>query len=177
MKKIVFSSVFIILFGAYIFSQRLNPPEVLPTASPVQVENTPSTPAVSEPPTPPVETQKKPLVSPSPVAKPVTKPAPTPVKPVGQYKDGSYTGVSADATYGNVQVKAIIKGGKITDVQFLDSPHTRDYSVQVNAMARPLLTQEAIQAQSAQVNGVSGATFSSGAFIQSLTSALAQAKN
>ncbi|GCE16015.1 hypothetical protein [Tengunoibacter tsumagoiensis] len=39
-----------------------------------------------------------------------------------QYKDGSYTGSVADAHWGNLQVKAIIKNGKITDVQFLQYP-------------------------------------------------------
>jgi len=175
MKKIIFSSVFIILFGTYVFSQKLNPPEVIPTTPPAQVENSPSAPTISEPPTPAPTPKPTPVTKPAPVTKP--KPTPVPVKSVGQFKDGTYTGISADATYGNIQVKAIISGGKITDVQFLDSPHSRDYSVQVNAMAKPLLRQEAIQTQSAKVNGVSGATFSSRAFIQSLTSALAQAKN
>jgi uncharacterized protein with FMN-binding domain len=74
-------------------------------------------------------------------------------------------------------VKAIISGGKLTDVQFLSTPSGRDYSIQVNSMARPILAQEAIAAQSAKVSGASGASFTSKAFIESLSSALAQAKN
>ena len=91
------------------------------------------------------------------------------------YKDGSYTGSVADAFYGNVQVKAVINGGKITNVQFLQYPSDRSTSVRINSQAMPLLTQEAIQVQSAQVDGVSGATATSQAFIQSLSSALQQA--
>ena len=83
----------------------------------------------------------------------------------------------ADAYYGNVQVQAIVQSGKLADVKFLDYPQTHQTSVYINSQAMPYLTQEAIQAQSANVNIVSGATFTSQAFIQSLASALSQAKN
>jgi len=96
---------------------------------------------------------------------------------MGLYTDGSYTGDAADAYYGTVQVKAVVQGGKIADVQFLQYPSDRSTSRYINSQAMPLLTQEAITAQSAQVDGVSGATFTSGAFKQSLASALALAKN
>ncbi len=93
-----------------------------------------------------------------------------------QYKDGSYTGSVADAQWGYIQVKAIVQGGKITDVQFLQYPNERNRSVEINNYADPQLTQEAIAAQSAQVDIVTGATDSSEAFIQSLTDALTQAQ-
>lgn len=93
-----------------------------------------------------------------------------------QYKDGSYTGNAADAFYGNIQVQVTISGGKITDVVFLQYPNDRGTSVEINNQAMPMLKQEAIQAQSANVDGVSGATDTSQAFIQSLSSALNQAK-
>lgn len=93
-----------------------------------------------------------------------------------QYKDGTYTGDVADAYYGNIQVQVTVSGGKITDVQFLQYPNDRGTSIQINSQAMPYLKQEAIQAQSAQVDGVSGATDTSQAFIQSLGSALNQAK-
>jgi uncharacterized protein with FMN-binding domain len=92
------------------------------------------------------------------------------------YKDGSYTGNSSDAYYGSVQVKAIISGGKITDVQFLSYPKDRNYSAMINSQATPYLKSEAIKAQSANVDIVSGATLTSQAFVQSLQSALDQAK-
>lgn len=92
------------------------------------------------------------------------------------YKDGSYTGSQADAQWGFIQVKAIIKNGKITDVQFLQYPNERNRSIQINNNADPQLTSEAIQAQSANVDVITGATDTSDAFIQSLSDALTQAK-
>ncbi|MEI7615296.1 MAG: FMN-binding protein [Actinomycetota bacterium] len=92
------------------------------------------------------------------------------------YKDGQYDGIAADAYYGLVQVKAIIQGGKLTDIQFLSYPSDRSYSVELNSQALPILKSEAIQNQSAKVNIVSGATNSSRAFIISLSSALTQAQ-
>ena len=96
--------------------------------------------------------------------------------PGAKYKDGAYTGSVADAQWGYIQVKAIISGGKITDVQFLQYPNERQRSVDINTYADPQLTSEAIQAQSAQVDIVSGATDSSEAFAQSLADALSQAQ-
>ncbi len=92
------------------------------------------------------------------------------------YKDGSYTGSVADAQWGYIQVKAIIQSGKITDVQFLQHPNERNRSVMINDYADPQLTSEAVQAQSANVDIVTGATDTSEAFIQSLSDALSQAK-
>lgn len=120
------------------------------------------------------------------ISKP-SSPAPTPTPPqsmmagnmpmhIGMYVDGSYTGSPADAYYGMVQVKAVVQNGRLADVQFLQYPNDRNTSIEINSQAMPLLTQEAIQAQSAQVDGVSGATETSAAFVQSLASALSQAK-
>ncbi|OGH92097.1 MAG: hypothetical protein A2534_02745 [Candidatus Magasanikbacteria bacterium RIFOXYD2_FULL_39_9] len=92
------------------------------------------------------------------------------------YRDGKYLGVSADAYYGRVQVAAIIEGGYIIHIQFLDFPQEQDTSKAINGMAVPILEQEAIAAQSAEVDIVSGATQTSKAFKQSLASALIQAK-
>jgi uncharacterized protein with FMN-binding domain len=92
-----------------------------------------------------------------------------------QYKDGTYTGSVADAFYGNVQVSATISGGKLTDVKFLQYPDTHQTSVIINQQAMPYLKQEAIQAQTANVQIISGATYTSQAFQQSLQSALSQA--
>lgn len=91
------------------------------------------------------------------------------------FQDGTYTGSVADAFYGNVQVSVTITGGKITAVKFLQSPNTHSTSVFINQQAMPILAQEAIQAQSSNVQVVSGATFTSQAFEQSLASALAKA--
>jgi uncharacterized protein with FMN-binding domain len=92
-----------------------------------------------------------------------------------QYKDGTYTGSVNDAYYGNVQVSATISGGKITGVKFLQYPDTHSTSVAINQQAMPYLQQEAIQSQSSNVQLISGATFTSQAFQQSLQAALSQA--
>lgn len=102
---------------------------------------------------------------------------PTTPKRSGIYADGAYTGTPEDAYYGTVQVRAALRSGKIISVQFLQHPSDRSTSRYINDQAMPLLIQEAIQAQSANVDGVSGATFTSQAFQKSLASALAQAKN
>ncbi|MCL4405504.1 MAG: FMN-binding protein [Patescibacteria group bacterium] len=93
------------------------------------------------------------------------------------YKGGLFYGGVANAFYGNVQVAAAIKNGKLTDVQFLQYPNDNGHSLAVSGYALPILKQEAIQSQSANVDIVSGATETSLAYQQSLTSALSQAKN
>ena len=92
------------------------------------------------------------------------------------YKDGSYTGSVQDAFYGNLQVQAVISKGKITDVIFLQYPNDNPTSQYVNSQADPILKQEAILVQSANVDIVSGASASSQAFQASLADALSQAK-
>lgn len=92
------------------------------------------------------------------------------------YKNGTYTGPVEDAFYGNVQIQISVTGGKISSVQFLQHPQDAMRSVAINDIAMPNLQQEAIQAQTANVAVVSGATATSQAFIQSLQAALNQAK-
>jgi len=116
---------------------------------------------------------------PTPVsAPPVPPPAPAIApKPKGRYKDGTYSGDSVDAYYGNVQVAAVIANGKIADVKILDYPQDRRTSQYINSQALPILVAEAVSAQNGNVDAVSGASETSPAFVRSLDSALAQAKN
>lgn len=122
--------------------------------------------------------------SPVSLATPVTTTVSTPssatpspvVKATALFKDGTYTGPSSDAYYGNVQVKVVVSGGKITDVVFLDYPQDRRTSIMINEQAMPLLKEEAITAQSANVNTISGASQTSRGFRASLSGALTQAK-
>ena len=95
--------------------------------------------------------------------------------PVAVSRDGSYTGSQADAHWGTVQVLAVVSNGQLSDVQFTEYPNHRNRSQEINSQAMPILTQEAVQSQQAQVDVVSGATDTSEAFIQSLSSALSQA--
>lgn len=104
-------------------------------------------------------------------------PSTTPNSNTGTYKNGTYTGSVADAFYGSVQVQATISGGQLTNVTFLQFPSDRRNSQMINNQAMPMLSSEAIQAQSANVNVVSGATDTSMAFMQSLSSALQSALN
>jgi len=94
----------------------------------------------------------------------------------GQYTDGTYTGDVADATYGNLQVAVVISDGKLAQINLLQYPDAPGHTTQVNQSALPILQQEAIVAQSANVNIVSGATQTSQAFQESLGVALTAAK-
>ena len=102
-------------------------------------------------------------------------PAPTAIAR-GQYKDGTYAGAVVDAFYGMVQVKAVVQNGKLANVQFVQYPNDRRTSVRINSIAMPYLTTEAIQAQSANVDIITGATLTSEAFAQSLQTALDTAR-
>jgi uncharacterized protein with FMN-binding domain len=108
---------------------------------------------------------------------------PTPSKSVSQttmpmrmYKDGTYKGSVEDAFYGYVQVAAVIQDGKLADVLFLQYPNDNRTSIYVNTQALPLLKQEAIAAQSANVDIISGASATSPAFKASLQNALSKAR-
>src|SRR6478609_3168740 len=73
-------------------------------------------------------------------------------------KDGTFTGSAADTPYGTVQIAVVISGGKISDVNFLQMPSDQGHSREVTAYAEPLLKQNTISAQSANIQFVSGAT-------------------
>jgi uncharacterized protein with FMN-binding domain len=90
------------------------------------------------------------------------------------YTDGTYQGSAISIRWGDVQVQVSIQDGKISDVEFLTYP-TDPRSLQINRQAAPLLAKEAIESQSADVQVISGATFTSLAFMESLSSALSQA--
>jgi uncharacterized protein with FMN-binding domain len=108
---------------------------------------------------------------PAATAVPPTDVPATPVPATGQYKDGTYTGPTVNAFYGYVQVEADVQNGQLTDVKFLQYPSDRRTSQRINNVAMPWLTSEAIQAQSANVDIVSGATLTSEAFARSLPGA------
>ncbi|HEY8594740.1 MAG TPA: FMN-binding protein [Devosiaceae bacterium] len=92
------------------------------------------------------------------------------------YADGTYTGPSEDAYYGRVQMQVTIKGGKIAGFNLLDFPRHTGTSIEINRQALPMLANEVVTAQSANVNIISGATLTSEAFIRSLGAAFDQAR-
>jgi uncharacterized protein with FMN-binding domain len=101
--------------------------------------------------------------------------APSVAAATGKYRVGTYDGGPADANWGEVDVQAVVAGGQLSDVRFVQYPNHRGRSVAINQQAMPILTQEAVQAQQAEVDVVTGATDTSEAFIQSLGAALQQA--
>lgn len=90
-------------------------------------------------------------------------------------QSGSFTGPVVNVYYGNVQVEAVVKNGKVQNVVILQHPNDNGTSIYINSVAMPYLIQEAVQAQSANIQLISGATFSSMGFVKSLTGALSQA--
>jgi uncharacterized protein with FMN-binding domain len=76
--------------------------------------------------------------------------------------------------WGPVQVTLIVKGKRITDVQ-ASAPMERARSQFINSQAIPWLRQEVLKAQSANIDGISGATMTSEAFYLSLVAALHKA--
>jgi uncharacterized protein with FMN-binding domain len=88
---------------------------------------------------------------------------------------GQLTGNAIQIPFGTVQVQVTMQNGTITDVQALQLPNDRGHSAEVSAYAGPQLRSEALQAQSAQIDTISGATYTSYGYQQSLQSALDQA--
>ncbi|PWI09271.1 FMN-binding protein [Streptomyces sp. NWU339] len=89
--------------------------------------------------------------------------------------DGTVTGDAAQTQYGAVQVRITVQGGKITKAEAVQSPKGGQ-SDQINAGAVPKLNQSAVAAGSADIDAVSGATYTSTGYKKSLQSALDQAR-
>jgi uncharacterized protein with FMN-binding domain len=104
-----------------------------------------------------------------------TAPSATSGTAPGGYRNGTFTGGAAQDPFGVIQVAVTISGGRITDVQTIAQPGDR-HSTRINTIALPMLHDQALQVQSAQIDGVSGATWTSQAYAESLQSALDQAK-
>jgi uncharacterized protein with FMN-binding domain len=85
------------------------------------------------------------------------------------------TGEAAQTPYGPVQVQITVSGGTLTNVTAVDYPQDQPRDVQINSFAIPLLNQEATAAKSTNIDIVSGATYTSQGYVQSLQSALDQA--
>jgi uncharacterized protein with FMN-binding domain len=84
----------------------------------------------------------------------------------------TYTGTTASTRWGDVQVTITVTDGKITDVQVPVYPNENGRDQEINAYALPILRQETLTAQSAQIDTVSGATVTSNGYLQSLQAAL-----
>jgi uncharacterized protein with FMN-binding domain len=105
-----------------------------------------------------------------------TGPAPSPTPtPATAGITGSFTGSDVPNRFGDVQVRVVVRGGHITDVQAVQLPSDRAQSAYISQVAGPMLRQEVIQAQSARIDIISGATYTSESYAQSAQSALQQA--
>lgn len=113
-----------------------------------------------------------------PVAVSTSQTGPTaPLPPSGQAAaaDGTFLGGSASTPYGSVQVQVAISHGSLTDVTAVHLTDADGRSVQISNRAAPVLREEVLSAQSARVQMVSGATYTSEGYLTSLQSALDQA--
>ncbi len=93
----------------------------------------------------------------------------------GTYTDGTYTGATATHRFGSVTVTVTISGGKITNVTANVVNDGQGKSNQINSSAVPTIKSRVIAANSASVSTVSGATYTTGAYLTSLQSALSKA--
>jgi uncharacterized protein with FMN-binding domain len=74
--------------------------------------------------------------------------------------------------YGSIQVQATLENGRIVDVTALAVPQNDGHSARISQEAFPMLVQQAIEAQTSQIAGISGATYTSVGFAESLKAAL-----
>jgi uncharacterized protein with FMN-binding domain len=92
----------------------------------------------------------------------------------GSANTGTYTGPVEETPYGPVQVAVAEEGGKIVDVKALQLPTEHALSQEISEHVAPMLRSEALQAQSAEINVISGATYTSDGYAYSLQAALRQ---
>jgi uncharacterized protein with FMN-binding domain len=85
---------------------------------------------------------------------------------------GTYDGGAVDTRYGPVQVEITYSAGRITAARTLQVPSESGRDIEINNAAVPTLVQETLQTQSAQIDTVSGATYTSEGYVESLQSAI-----
>ena len=120
----------------------------------------------------PSQPSSSPTDSSPPTGSPPPAPSPSP-SPTGA--SGTFTGSDFPNRFGDVQVRVVVSNGRITDVQPVQMPQDRAESAYISQVAGPMLHDEVIQAQSAQIDIISGATYTSQSYAQSVESALQQA--
>ena len=108
-----------------------------------------------------------------------SKPRPSPTTTASSHrhhrvaaKSRTITGQTVQTPYGPVQVQIVETGGRLTNIKALQLPNGASRSVEIAANAVPILRNEALQANSARIDVVSGATYTSDGYAQSLQSAL-----
>ncbi|MFF8188739.1 FMN-binding protein [Microbacterium sp. NPDC016588] len=112
----------------------------------------------------------------SPSASAPSAAAPTQAAPASSgLADGTYTGSAANTRFGPVQVQITVSGGVVTDVLVPVYPSENGRDQQINSRAVPILVKETLAAQSAEIDMVSGATYTSTGYRTSLQAALDEA--
>ena len=101
--------------------------------------------------------------------------APSSSPPAASTGTRTVAGQAVQTQYGVVQVQVVLSGNKIKNVSFLQLTAYDPRSEAINSAAAPILLQQTLAAQSSQIDGVSGATYTSEGYVQSLQSALDQA--
>ena len=102
-----------------------------------------------------------------------SSPAPSAQPPSGG--DKQVDGDVIPTQFGDIQVRVVESAGKIVDIKALQLPSDRRRSREISQYSEPILHDEALQAQSAQIDTVSGATYTSEAYRESLQSAIDRA--
>jgi uncharacterized protein with FMN-binding domain len=82
------------------------------------------------------------------------------------------TGHVANTVYGPVQIELVVKSGKIVKVAVLKQPTNTIHDIQIGEFAFPRLISETLSAQSAKIDAVSGASYTSAGYISSLQNAV-----
>lgn len=117
-------------------------------------------------------TTPSPSVTPSPSSTPSPSAAPS---PSATPSPKTYTGDQVMTRWGPMQVEITVSGGKVTAARAVQYPSGNGRDAEINSYALPVLNQEVVDRQSAQIDTVSGATVTSDGYLQSLQSALDQA--
>ena len=139
------------------------------TSTPTPAATNSATPTkTSKPNTPTTKPTNKPTKSPAPQPAQTTPAASTGVS-------GTFDGNTAQTRWGPVQVRLVVKDGKIVDASALQSPSGDSRSRSISSQAIPYLVQETLAAQSANISGVGGASYTSTGWYTSLQSALKKA--
>ena len=153
------------------------------TVSTGSAANGPNPPQASSPPSPTTEPEPTPSTKGTPKTK-ITSTSPRGVTTAKPHPSSSaraprpvqsYLGSVVGTNYGPVQVKITVVGGKLTKSIAAQVPWSGSRDREINSQAVPVLNSEAVRAQSASIDMVSGATFTSEGYIQSLQAALDRA--
>jgi uncharacterized protein with FMN-binding domain len=194
LKRLLLSVATIAVSASYVLGQAsgfgLSGVSEPPTATVAETRITPLTTAqanTTRPPTglaptratTPAEAASFVNATPTPTANTAPLAAPTttaialqPTQPARQYVDGTYNGPAANASYGYVQVQAVITNGELSAINVLQYPNHTNRSRRISDIALPRLETEAIRNQTATVSMISGATLTVRAFRASLAQAL-----